>query len=170
MSETGEQVASARWQRWKRALRVVARVVGALPGAYFGVLSSFLYAGGFPYRSNVGDAEAVFGMIVGFVTGLLAGTIWSWRVESRFDVVVREGDRAPGGPFSMGLAWGVAVGVGSALVVHVTLMIFCRKFEPLGLGIGSIFGTFVGLMAGLLLSLVYTAAAIGCYRRGRRQG
>ena len=58
--------------------------------------------------------------------------------------------------------------MGSALVVHAVLMIYCRELEPWNVLFGAAFGIFVGLMAGLVLGVVYAVTATVCGRRASR--
>lgn len=132
--------------RMPRAYEAVVVVVGGLVGAFFGFWANLLYV------LAMNDAPAFVGHWVGGSSGLAAGLLWVRSMRPRFESGLRRGRL-----IGWGAMLGMAVGAGSALLLHLGLQAYLGRWDGFGFLVGLAFGVPAGAIVGALCALVGAA-------------
>ena len=93
-------------------------------------------------------------IVFGPVAGVLAGVVWCLLMDDR----ARRAAEAPGRSAWIGAGKGALVGLGASMVVHASLMVATREFEPFLALVGAVFGLGAGAFLGMILGWLWYPA------------
>ena len=137
-----------------RAFEAVIVVVGGLVAAFFGVWAHLLYV----FMTN--EQRPFLGPAIGGVAGLAAGYAWVRTMRPRFEV-----GRSHWRLMGWGALFGVAVGSGATLLLHLALQILFARWDLEGFVLGLAFGVPAGAVTGAVAGLVGSDVAGRIRRR-----
>jgi len=130
-------------------LAVVVVLAGVVVGAFFGLLSGFIYS---PWGDVNGDLLVLLCLSAGAASGAGAAILWL--------VAMRLISRAGGGLRIVlaGVGLGAAAGAIATVLLHIVLILATQKWEMMSM---LLFGQVLGVPAGLAAGLVCGFAAWG---------
>jgi hypothetical protein len=130
-------------------------IVSAGLGCYLGLGSQILYTSGFgiPFFGNGYENPMWVGGVIGGVFGLLTGVWFAQHLRGRLNA-----GQSKRRIVGKGILVGIGLGVLCSTAVHILLMIAYRNLHFGPMLIGMCFGIGAGIVAGLVISVVFILA------------
>ncbi len=137
-------------------VRLLVCVAGTGVGAFMGLLS------GIPYKvkgTMLGvPLSLVLPAILGGACGLAAGWVWCHFVVGRLYGELKNDPARPRSIFMRGIPFGVAVGTGAGVLVHLALSCATGRWSVLWPLVGALCGVVAGALTGLICSVILAVA------------
>ena len=143
---------------------VLVGIASVAVGAFMGFASSLIYM---PWETSPDvRLHVAFGPILGGICGLAAAWIWCRCVIWPLYAHLKRDPTLIRPIFRRGIRWGMLVGTGAGVMVHLALMYATGKWNVVGVIVGAVCGIVSGALTGLVCSFL-AGVAMGFVMRNR---